>query len=112
MVSPLSSKYTNQLPIIGQAGQSIDALFAGPFHREFGDLHLLLKAQLHDKNLKRKWNDDVTPELEKFFKEVGFDYKFDKIENLYNKIDFINKSGTNYETINIDIIMYNSMEKR
>tara|TARA_Y100000593_G_C4149834_1_gene256492 strand:+ start:205 stop:642 length:438 start_codon:yes stop_codon:yes gene_type:complete len=88
---------------VGTRGQGIDTIFAGPYHPEFGMIKQLLKQQLEDKDLKGKWNDKVTPELEVIFRDIGFNYKFDKLEVLYNKLDFITKSETNMEYAGIDI---------
>jgi hypothetical protein len=88
---------------VGTKGQGIDKIFAGPYHPEFGKLKILLKKQLQDRDLKQKWNKEVTPVLDKLFRLIGFDYKFDKLEKLYNKLDFITKSETNMEYVGVHI---------
>ena len=82
----------------GQHGQGIDALFAGPFHPDFGELGKLLQGQLDRKKSLSKWNRENTgiydilyklvPEFEEKIKNAVTDYgdAYKDTEIVYDKI--------------------------
>ena len=47
---------------VGRGGPTIDSLFAGGFHPDFGKIKELLKQQLIDRKTKEKFNDENTPD--------------------------------------------------
>ena len=81
---------------VGTGGQTIDALFAGPYHPDFGEIGKLLKKQLEYRFELSDWNRGITPELEQLFKYLDIDYHYDKLpteEDIQKMKKFINTTG-------------------
>ena len=91
----------------GRGGQTIDKLFMGGFHPDFGELLNLLTKQVEDRLAKRAWVDNMSPELETAFKYLDIDYPYDKQpskEDIAKLQRFINTSKTNQmQAIDLDI---------
>jgi hypothetical protein len=84
----------------GAKGQDIDNFFSGPFHREFGDLEVLLKNQLKWKKDVRIWNNEVTPLIDLIYKFT------EKSNEIMSKVD---KPG---EAYSLKDIVYDKEEKK
>ena len=54
----------------GTKGQGIDALFAGPFHPEWGELAKLLQGQLSRVKDLTKWNKKATPTMDLLYRAI------------------------------------------
>ena len=101
---------------VGGAGNVIDRLFAGPFHREFGGLEKQLNQQLDDYITKRMYTDDVTPLADQDFEEIDWKYYYDEeikkdnseYKNTTGKMQYIDKA---FEKIMKDIEKNKKNEK-
>ena len=87
---------------VGQKGDVIDRVFAGPYHPEFGRIKKLLYKQVDKSIEKRLWTDDVTPPSGIDFEEVDWKYEYDEYVKKDNS-KFINKSVTDWEYVDLDI---------
>ena len=86
---------------VGRAGQSIDQVFAGPFHPEKNNLKKSLELQLKLYKRKRQFTDIVTPLAQEVFELIDHDYQYDVNQDLYDEEDFITKSETNMEYVGV-----------
>lgn len=91
---------------VGTRGQDVDDVYAGPYHPLFGKIKELLQYQLDRKVVMRKWNDEITPLLQKFFKYLDIDYKFDSLsskDDIEKMQKFINDSETKWKYLDVDM---------
>ena len=87
---------------VGGAGNIIDRLFAGPYHREFGDLEDLLNQQIDDNIIKRMFTDDNTPESNQDFVDLDWKYEYDEYIKKDNS-KFKSTSETEMQLVDVEI---------
>ena len=95
---------------VGGAGNIIDRLFSGPYHREFGDLENLLNQQIDDNIARRMYNDDITPFADQDFLEIDWKYEYDE-EIKKDNSKFKNTSETEMQLVDIEV-KYDKIEDK
>ena len=86
----------------GTGGKLIDQLYAGAFHRDFGDIGKLLDKQIEDHIVKRMWTDDITPIADQDFIDLDWKYEYDEYVKKDNS-KFKNTSETEMQLVDVEI---------
>tara|TARA_Y100001963_G_scaffold126815_1_gene179677 strand:+ start:164 stop:604 length:441 start_codon:yes stop_codon:yes gene_type:complete len=95
---------------IGAPGDFIDQKFAGPFHKEWGDLKKLLHKQVEGDISKRMYSDDITPLLDPDFYEIDWKYEYDKYVKEDNS-KFKSNNDTEMQLVDMEI-KYDEIEDK
>ena len=95
----------------GRSGQTVDGIFAGPYHPKFGDVKDELQQQLDDVYAKMEYSDINTPAADIDFEPMDIDiYSFDEVE-ANDKSNFVNDSEKNMKVIDLEMYNFDEVEE-